>query len=278
MVDDYNLALAYIQEKTGYNDVLKTAGVLMGDYVVSNIKNQIRTPFITQTNGFIEDVDTFLTPGHIGFELDRDGTLSLDMNTFDEKIAENYMGVLALIGADKTGSSNSNTIEFYSASSNYTTAGSYDVEVQVVSGAITSAKIKLSSESTYRDATYTGNIVIGNSTFDNNSNPVYPENGLSLSIDLTQDGTFTATVNVKQGFTGAVEDALNNMLKVTTGSIQIDQKHVDEQIEILQEKIEREEERLTKREERLIGKYSRLEKTLALLQQQMGALGMSISS
>jgi flagellar hook-associated protein 2 len=278
LVDSYNLAVTYIQEKTGYNDVLKTAGVLMGDYVVSNIKNQIRMPFLTQTNGFIEDVDTFLTPGHIGFELDRDGTLSFDTNIFDEKIAEDYMGVLALIGADKTGSSNSNTIEFYSASSNHTTAGSYDVEVEVSGGAITSAKIKLSTESTYRDATYVDNIVIGNSTFDNNGDPVYPENGLSLSIDLTQNGTFTATVNVKQGFTGAIEDALDNMLKVTTGSIQIDQEHVDDQIELLQEKIDDEEERLTKREERLIAKYSRLEKTLALLQQQMGALGMSISS
>ncbi|MGD2095869.1 MAG: flagellar filament capping protein FliD, partial [Phycisphaerales bacterium] len=221
LVDSYNAAVEYIKEKTGYNDELETAGVLMSDYVVSTIKNQIRTPLLLQTDGFIQDIDTFLTPGHIGFELDSDGTLSLDTNIFDEKIAEDYMGVLALIGADKTGSSNSNTIEFYSASSNHTTAGSYDVEIEVSGGEIISAKIKLSSESTYRNATYVDNIVIGNSTFDTNGDPVYPENGLSLSVDLTQDGTFTATVNVKQGFTGAIEDTLDNMLKVTTGSVQI---------------------------------------------------------
>lgn len=276
MVDAYNFAVEYIKEKTGFNDILKTAGLLMGDYVVSTIRQQIRTPLIVRTNGFIEDIDTFLTPGHLGFELDREGVLSLDMNVFDEAIAEDYMGVLAIIGADKTGSSDSNTIEFYGAHSKYTTAGSYDVEVVVSGGAITSAKIKLSTESTYHDATYSGNIITGDSTFGDNGNPVYPENALQLSVDLSQDGTFTATVRVKQGFTGTIEDALDNMLKVTTGSIQIDQKHVDKQIEYLQDKIEYEENRLAKKEERLIGRFARLERDMALIQQQMGALGFAL--
>jgi len=276
MVDAYNFAVQYIKEKTGFNDVLKTAGILMGDYVVSTIRQQIRTPLITQTNGFIEDIDTFLTPGHLGFKLDREGVLSLDMNVLNEAIAEDYMGVLAIIGADKTGSSDSNTIEFYGAHSDYTTAGSYNVEVVVSGGAITSAKIKLSTESTYRDATYSGNIITGDSTFDDNGNPVYPENAFQLSVDLSQDGTFTANVRIKQGFTGTIEDALDKMLKVTTGSIQIDQKHVDKQIEYLQDKIENEENRLTKREERLIARFARLERNIALIQRQMSALGFAL--
>jgi flagellar capping protein FliD len=140
-------------------------------------------------------------------------------------------------------------------------------------GAITSAKIKLSTESTYRDMTSDGNIVTGNSTFDDNGYPVYAENGLQLSVDLSQGGTFTATVRVKQGFTGAMEDALDNMLKTTTGSIQVDQEYIDDQIELLEEKIENEEERLTKTEERLIARFAYLESTLTLLQSQMAALG-----
>ncbi|HCO96647.1 MAG TPA: hypothetical protein DIU00_22365 [Phycisphaerales bacterium] len=273
MVDAYNLAVVYIQEKTGFNNTLKTGGVLMGDYVVSTIRAQIRTPLIAQTSGFIEDIDNFLMPGQIGLELDKDGVLNLDTNVFDEAIAEDYMSVLAVIGADKTGSSNSNTIQFYQASSNYTTAGNYDVEVVVSGGVITSARIKLSTESTWRDATYSGNIVTGDSTFDDNGDPMYAENALQLSADLSQDGTFTATVRVKQGFTGAIEDSLDNMLKATTGSIQIDQEHVDDQIEEIQEKIELEEYRLTVREERLIARFARLERTLALIQNQMAALG-----
>jgi flagellar capping protein FliD len=275
MVAAYNAAVVYIQEKTGYNDIIKTAGVLMGDYVVSTIESQLNIPLIAQTSGFIEDIDTFLMPGQIGLEMDRDGVLSLDTNAFYEAIGENYLGALAVIGADKTGSTNSNTIQFYSASSDYTTAGTYDVQVTVSGGAITSAGIKLATESTYRDATYSGNIVTGNSSFDEDGDPMYPENGLALSVDLSQNGTFTATVRVKQGFAGALEDALDKMLKVTTGSINIDQEYVSETIKGLQEKIEMEESRLVQKETRLVNRFTRLERTLALLQSQMAALGFS---
>jgi hypothetical protein len=192
---------------------------------------------------------------------------------FDEAIGEDFMGVLAIIGADKTGSSDSNTIEFYGASSTYTTAGTYNVQVTVSGGAITSAQIKLSSESTYRDATYSSNIVTGDTSFDGNGDPVYPEHSLQLSIDLSQNGTFTATVRVKQGFAGAIEDELDRMLKVTTGSIQIDQEYVADTIKDIQEMIELEEDRLVQREAMLVARFTRLEKTLAMIQNQMAALG-----
>lgn len=98
-----------------------------------------------------------------------------------------------------------------------------------------------------------------------------------MSVDLSQNGTFTATVRVKQGFAGAIEDVLDTMLKANTGSIQIDQEHVDDQIEDIQEKIELEEYRLSLREQHLVARYARLEKTLALIQSQMGALGLGTS-
>jgi len=283
MIDAYNLAVTYIRKKTGYNDVLKTAGVLMGDYVISTIRDRLRTPLIAQTSGFIEDIDTFLMPGQIGLEIDRNGLLNLDTNVFDEAIAEDYMGVLAVIGADKTGSSDSNAIEFYSASSDYTTAGSYKVKVEYdANGDIYKAWIRLSSEddSQYREATIDGNVITGDSTFDDNGDPEQPENALQLtaSITGTPSSTIYATVRVKQGFTGAIEDALAKMLKVTTGSIQIDQEHVDDQIKGIQDKIELEEYRLTKKEARLVARFARLERTLALLQQQMNILGLGTTA
>ena len=274
MILAYNSAVEFIKEKTGYNEVLKTAGVLMGDYVVSTIRYQFREPLIAKTAGFIEDIDSFLTPVNIGLELDRNGFLTLDANDFDEAIAEDYLGVLAIIGADKSGSSTSDTIEFYGASSDYTTAGQYDVQVTVSGGAITSAKIKLSTEATYRDMTVSGNIITGNSTFDDNGDPVYAENALQLSVDLTADGNHTATVRVKQGFTGKIEDRIDRMLKATVGGITIDKEHIDDQIELLDDKIEDEQYRLKQKEKRLVLRFARLEKTLALLQNQMAAAGI----
>jgi flagellar capping protein FliD len=278
MVTAYNAVVAYTKEKTGYNETLKTAGVLMGDYTVSSIESALYMPLIAQTKGFVEDIDTFLMSGQIGLELDGDGMLSFDSDTFDEAISEDYLGVLDVIGADKTGSSTSNTIAFYSASSKWTTAGTYNVEVTISGGAISSAGIKLSTEATYRDATVAGNVIMGNSTFDDNGDPVYPENGLYLTVDLSQAGTFTATVRVKQGFAGTLEDALDRTLKTTTGSVQLDQDYVDENIDHLQDKIDAEEERLTRVKKRLVARYAQLESTLTLLQNQMSALGLGSSS
>ncbi len=280
MVTAYNAAVSYIKERTGYNEELKTAGVLMGDYVVSTIRSQLLTPIITPTSGFVVDIDSFLMPGEIGLELDKNGVLSLDGNVFDEAIAKDYMGVLSIIGADKTGSSDSNDIEFYWAHSDYTRAGNYTVKIEYDEfGDISQAWIKLSTESDlqYREATISGNVITGDSTFDDNGDPVYPENNLQITAPTTgtADSTVYATIRVKQGFAGAMEDALDRMLKATTGMIQIDQEHVDDVIKGLREKIDLEEYRLTLREKRLVTRFSRLEKTLALLQRQMSLLGLT---
>jgi flagellar hook-associated protein 2 len=279
MVNAYNLVVNNIKDNTGYDTATKTAGLLMGDYVVSTIGSLIRTPLVAKTNGFIEDTDTYLMPGQIGLQLDKDGLLNFDTNIFDEAIAKDYLGTLAIIGADKTGSSNSNIIEFYGADSKYTTAGNYDVQVEVSGGVISHAWIKLSTESTYRAATVVNNVIIGNSSFDENGDPVYPENGLQLSVDTSTDNpSATATINVKQGFAGAIDDVLDKILKTTNGSMQIDTNNANDTIDYIKEKITNEQERLDKKQTYLVARFARLEKTLALLQGQMSALGLSSSS
>jgi len=190
------------------------------------------------------------------------------------------MGVLELLGADGTGNSDGDIIKFYAASTKYTTAGTYDVEVVVedVEGSnwITSAKIKLSTESEYRDATWPGGLVTGNSEFGDNG-PLYPENGLQLTVDLSNTGTFTETVRVKQGFAGALEDLLTEIIK-TDGRLDISEDIVEDRITGIESTIKREEERLELIETRLIEKFARLEKTLATLQQQMSAVSVVIES
>ena len=272
MVEAYNEVVNFIEENTGYNEETGEAGLLMTDSTIKSLRDFLRLPLIQQTSGFLLDVDAFLMPGQIGLELDRDGRLSLDASVFDEAVAEDYLGLLALIGADKTGSSNSNTIEFYGASSNNTEGGTYDVEVTISGGAITSARMKLEDESTYRDATFAGNIVVGDSTFDEDGEPLYAENGLQLSVDLSQDGVFTATVRVKQGFAGAMEDAMGRILQSTSGVLTLDQESVEARIENLEDDIADEEERLSRREQRLQAQYARLERVLTLMQSQMSAL------
>jgi len=272
MVEAYNEVVTFIDDNTGYDKETGEAGLLMTDSTIRDLKNILRMPLVEQTAGFLFDVDSFLMPGQIGLELDGDGFLSLDSSVFDEAVTENYMGLLALIGANKTGSSNSNTIGFYGASSRHTQGGTYDVEVTVSGGAITSARIKLEDESTYRDATFAGNVIVGDSTFDDYGNAMYAENGLQLSVDLSQDGVFTATVRVKQGFAGATEDALDLVLKSTNGMLTLDQESTETRIENLEDDIAEEENRLERREARLVAQYARMEAMLTLLQRQSSAL------
>jgi len=284
-VSAYNAAVTDIKGKTGYDNATKTAGILMGDYVISTVKEQIRTPLIAQTKGFIQDVDKFLMPGQIGLTFSSDGTLSFDETAFDDAIAKNYLGTLDILGANKTGSSNSSTIKFYGDSSDHTTAGEYDVQVVVSGGAISSAQIKLAGETAWRDATWDidGNIVTGNSTFDSNGNPLYPENGLQVSVDLSRADplnptTFNATVQVKQGSMDSIYDFLDKVLKSTTGTIQIDQKSLQDKSDGLQDKIDTEQARLDKEKGRLTTQYANLEMELTLLQNQMAALGLTSST
>ena len=78
----------------------------------------------------------------MGLSVDSSGQLSLDTNMLNTAISNNYLGVLALLGADKTGSSNNNTVGFYSANANYTTAGEYNVKVTVSGGKVTMRKLR----------------------------------------------------------------------------------------------------------------------------------------
>ena len=269
LIEAYNSTVTFIKENTGYDADKKVAGVLMGDYIVSTIRDQILSPIMNHSSGFTSEDDMFLNPTAIGLEIDRDGVLSLDTNLFSKAVTDGYLEVLKLIGADKSGGSNSDKIKFYGASSKYTDAGNYNVKVKYDAlGAISQAWIKLTTEneSEYRQATIDENgYIIGNS-----ESTLYPEHSLQLTAPTTgtANSELTAVINVKQGFTGAMEDTLDQMLKYE-GTIDINQNYVTKEIKSLQDKIDQEESRLTNREARLRAKYTRLETILTSLQGQL---------
>jgi flagellar hook-associated protein 2 len=85
------------------------------------------------------------------------------------------------------------------------------------------------------------------------------------------DGTYTATVRVKQGVAGALEQALDDTLKAE-GRLDIGVEFIENRIRELKSRIESEEDRLEDVQERLIQKFARLERTLTALQQQMSTV------
>lgn len=273
MIDAYNTVAMYFDEKTKYNAETKTSGILSNEFGLTSIRSLIRAPFISNATGFTGS-DSFVNPKDIGLTLDADGMLTLDEETFDEAIVEDYLGVLSLVGALKTGSSSGTDaayVKFFD-SSKYTQAGAYDVRAVIdAGGTITSALIKLSTEdwSQARQAEVSGNYIIGAS----GSNPKNPEYDLQIAIDTRQTGrTLEATINVRQGFAGNLYDIVEETTNATTGRVAASKNGVETQISNLEKRIEDEEARLEKVQERLVAKFARLEKMLTMIQQQFSGL------
>jgi len=286
MINAYNEIVSFLQEKADYDPETKTAPVLYGDYSITTIRNQLKNPFILAADGFTTG-DTFTMPKDIGLTINSDGQLELDSTDFDEAISDDYLGVLNLIGAMKTGSSAGEyaaSIKFY-ASGTSTQAGGYDVRVYGTHGVeITAVQIKTTDEDwsearTVDAENIDGNVVTGNWDTDENGNPLYPEHSLTFTVDLDaligvgENDFIEATIYVKQGFAGDVNDVLDDVLSYN-GRIPVSKKNISDYIERLNDQIETEQTRLETYEERLVLKFARLERTLQLLNQQMAGLNM----
>jgi flagellar hook-associated protein 2 len=276
VVTAYNDLTSYLSAMTEYDSEAKEMGPLYDYRAISFIKSQIRMPFIGIASGFDSILDSYAQASDIGLSVNHIGEMELDQSELEEALDEDFMSVINLLGAAASGKSDSDIIEFYESSNRFTTAGAYDVEVTISGGIVTNARIKLTSESEWRDITPDdgGGVLIGDSTFDDNGDPLYPENSLVLTVDTSVgDATYTATINVKQGIIGELEDVIDEILE-NGGRIDISIDNTKSRIDELETRIEKEEDRLEQVEERLIARYARLERALTAMQEQMNAVNM----
>lgn len=276
MMDAYNSVVLYFQETTAYDSETNTSGILSREFGLTSLNSILRSPFVANAVGF-SGSDSFINPRDIGFSFGSDGLLSLDQEKLDEAIAQDYLGVLTLIGAQKTGSSSgadASSVKFYN-SSRYTEAGTYNVRVEIDGdGNITSALIKLADEdwAQARQAEFSGNYVFGASGDPNARNP---EMDLQLAIDTSRiNSTLEATISIRQGFTGNLHELVSKANDVTTGRVAVSKKSLDSQIRNLNTRIDQEETRLERVRSRLVSQYARLEKLLTTIQQQFSGLNM----
>jgi flagellar hook-associated protein 2 len=273
MISAYNAVVSYIDDKTTYDTENKKMGILSDSYSISTISTLITSPLRSVPGGFTSS-DAFTTPQDIGLTINADGVLELDNKTFDDAVSEDYTAVLNLIGAQQVGSSfggESAYISFYGAG-DLTQAGSYDVQVTKVGGTITGARIKLSTESEYRDMTVDGTTLYGNSERNTAGDPLYPEYSMVLTVDPNApDSVMNTTINVRQGFGDGLYDMVTGMLK-SEGRIDLARTSVTKQISQQQDRIDKEQTRLEKYQQRLQSKYARLESALNAMQQQMASV------
>jgi flagellar hook-associated protein 2 len=271
----YNGIAAKLDEYTGYDAETQTGGILQGDATLNGILYQIRSLLVGPAAGFVDGKDSFVLPAHIGLEIGKGsvtfdsegnaafhegayGVLTLDEAALDDALTEDYLGVLSLIGAQRTGSSDDTHVRFTSALST-TTPGVYEVEVDFdAAGVITDARVRTKGESEWRSLTIDGNQLTGPAG--------NPEAGLLLTaVWAGVPETRSAEVQLRQGFAGALYDRLDDVLDASSGSITLRKENISSTIDGIDKNIEYQQTRLDKTEERLRAQYARLEATLSRL-------------
>lgn len=266
----YNSVVGYIRQKTAYDAATNTAGVLMGEFTPTTVHRAIRLPLIEAAEGFLDGADAFTLAGQVGLSIDRYGTLEFDEGTFNEAIGENYLGLLGLFGANRTGASDSDILRFYGAGSP-TEPGTYDVRAVFESGVLVSAQIKGADEGqdAWRDATVQAGVIIGDAN--------HPEAFLQVTASYAGTGTVEAEVRVRQGFAGRLYDAIDDLLDATDGAVTLVKDRCQSAIDTIDDHIERQQARLTRLEASLRDRFARLERTLTMIEAQRGALAMWFS-
>lgn len=266
LVKAYNAVVDLAKEKTAYDQATKTGGILMGEQSLRYVRHQIRSPLVDGAAGFLGGTDAFTLAAQVGLSVNRYGKLELDEDVLAEALADDYLGVLNVLGADRTGASDSSSLQYYGASSS-TVPGAYHVKVVFEAGAPVSAQIKLATEGedAWRDATIEGNLVIGADG--------YPEKHLRVTANYGGSGTVEATVRVRQGVGGSLYDTLEDLLDADEGALALAGERCQNAIDNLQANIDRQEDRLARMETRLRRQFANLERAMTLLEAQRLAIG-----
>ncbi|MFW6119096.1 MAG: flagellar filament capping protein FliD [Planctomycetota bacterium] len=268
-VEAYNAVKSFINQKTDYNADSEEAGVLLGNYAAELIDQKLRSIIINLVPGFQDGTDTYTHLGQVGIETigrtdDESalGTLAVDQQELDAALAADFDAVIELLSASFQGESSSDYLTFYQAREDTTSPGTYDVEADFdASGNLTGGRIKLASESTFRDATVSDPYLIGADDT--------PEDDLWIRTSWDGvSGTQTGTVRVKQGIAGQISQLVDDVLDPTEGILHNIDESYESIVAQIDDRIEKEQERLEDLRERLTRKYARLEQLLMELQGQ----------
>jgi flagellar hook-associated protein 2 len=269
-VTAYNNMVSDLATYTTYNSSTSTAGVMEGD-PVSSVLGSITSALVSTPPGFTSGNDTFTLAAQLGLSFDKSGKLYLDNTTQDPDtssaaISQNYNAVLALIGAQGVGTSDSSYISFSGAAST-TAAGTYDVQVNYdASGNIATAQIRPSGAAAWQYMDISG------STLTMTSGAL-----AGLTLTAAPDGTTgahtqTATVNVKEGFAGQIYDAATAALNATSGVLATEKQQFQTDYNNYTTEIATEQARLNAIQASLKTQYANLETTLTQINSQTAGL------
>jgi flagellar hook-associated protein 2 len=269
-VSQYNALVTSVTGYTDYNSTTQTAGIFEGDSGLTNLLSAVRSSLLDPVPGFVSGTDTYTMASQLGFSFDQNGVLSLDTGMLENALTSDYQGVMNLIGAANNGTSDSQYIQF-SASSSDTTAGAYQVQAGFdSSGNLISAQCRPAGDT--NDADWQNMVISGDVATVSDQ---VPSQGLTVTI--ANDGTSgahtqTANINLKEGFAGVSYGSLSSELNPTSGILAIDTNQLNSEISDLNTQITAQQQKINTDTQTLKNKYAQMEATLALLNQQQGAI------
>ena len=124
-VSAYNDALDFVQQVSAFNVDEDQNGVLVGDFVLQNIENDIAEIVTGFVDGLQGQLSTF---AEVGITMDSDGKLELDTTLFNQKLVNDPDGVAGVF-ARTTTSSNQAVRYISSGSKTLASATGYAVEI-----------------------------------------------------------------------------------------------------------------------------------------------------
>jgi flagellar hook-associated protein 2 len=273
LVSIYNGLVDKIKAYAGYDSETKTSGLFQGDSTISNLLSGIRDSLVGGVGGFYEsDGDSFHLASQLGLSFDKEGHMSFDSSKFSDALSTSYQGVLSLMGAYASGTSDSSSIQFYSSDPSTTLAGKYDVEVDFDAlGTVTAGRIRVKGTTEWKLMSVTGNKLTG----------ILGSGANGLVLTAAWDGhstTQTANVRVQEGFGVSIYKKVQTLLDPVDGILKTKKDGLTSQADLVAKQLEAQETRLDAQETILREKYARMEEMLAQLDGQKQALDQLVQS
>ncbi len=136
-VDGYNGLMTNINSLTAYDSQDNSVGILLGDFTVRSVTNQIRSVLSTSIAQFSSD---FQSLADIGIKTTSEGTLSLNSATLDGALSNSPDDVASIFA--KQGRATDSGVSYISSTSD-TLSGSYFVNITEMAsqGVLTAATI-----------------------------------------------------------------------------------------------------------------------------------------
>jgi len=267
-IDQVNEVKAMLKELTEYDSTTQTGSLLTGNYGLQMIDSMLKSITSDPGIGFTSERDTYISLSSLGITTDATegsdtfGQLQLDEDILEAALASNANAVGRIFGAQYIGDTDSADVSYTSYINGITKAGTYDVSYTIQDGKITSASIGGHAAIFYSNSS----TITGQSGF--------AEAGMVLTVGNLTDGTYSHTVNLRQGKAGELVDRLAELTNADTGPLAILEDNYTTISNNIQSKIDYETKRIATMETRLRDRYSKLDTLLG----QYSSLQTSLES